>query len=338
MVGQVGSELAGVRRRLLVRGSINIDEFFVVPHIVQSGETIASTNYSKRAGGKGANQAVSAAKAGAAVDFIGAIGNDGVWLDQALRDYGVGVVGLLKLDDQLTGRAVIQLSTSTSDNSIVLLPGANASLSSSLAPSSLRQPLSSYSHLLLQNEIPLASTIDWLEAASSEGVQIIYNPSPMPTKEQLSTFPWSKVDWLLTNEGEARELLGSTGQTQGEHYIKDLKRKLSTDEGKGPNIVVTKGENGMAVLFNGELVSCAAGEVVGGVKDTTGAGDCFTGYFATLLSSHPPTNSTQVHSILSIASQAAAMCVESEGAMESVPLVAAVRERLGKDSPSELGS
>lgn len=177
---------------------------------------------------------------------------------------------------QLTGRAVIQLSTSTSDNSIVLLPGANASLSSSLAPSSLRQPLSSYSHLLLQNEIPLASTIDWLEAASSEGVQIIYNPSPMPTKEQLSTFPWSKVDWLLTNEGEARELLGSTGQTQGEHYIKDLKRKLSTDEGKGPNIVVTKGENGMAVLFNGELVSCAAGEVVGGVKDTTGAGDCFT--------------------------------------------------------------
>ncbi|KAM0747265.1 Ribokinase-like protein [Meredithblackwellia eburnea MCA 4105] len=308
--------------KILVRGSINIDEFFNVPHIVNSGETISSTGYSKRAGGKGANQAVSAAKAGATVDFAGHIGQDGVWLKDVLKGYGVGL-DYLGLDDELpTGRALIQLSSSTSDNSIVLLPGSNFS-TAPLAPT-----FSSYTHLLLQNEIPFSSTVSSLRLAKQNSVTTIFNPSPLPSEEQLKEIDWNDVDWLLVNEGEG---LALAGLKEGESEEKILGKLTSLSEKGGLNAIMTKGADGVvAVTKEGATVSCPAGKVNGGVKDTTGAGDCFTGYFATLLSTSASNlDSNNLFKILQTASQASAICVESEGAMESVPLMEQVRERLG---------
>ncbi|KAK4698921.1 hypothetical protein P7C70_g7349, partial [Phenoliferia sp. Uapishka_3] len=212
--------------RVLVRGSINIDEFFNVPQsvpppilqlkqskadlsslrsIVNSGETISSTGYSRRAGGKGANQAVSASKAGGHVDLYGFLGNDGEWLLDELKGYGVGLAQT-HIDLNLpTGRALIQLSTATLDNSIILLPGANHSTLPLPFPSST--PTLPYTHLLLQNEIPFQSTLDYLSAAKKAGITTIWNPSPMPSKEALNSFPFNDLDWLVVNEGESTELI-----------------------------------------------------------------------------------------------------------------------------------
>ncbi|KAL8276128.1 hypothetical protein RQP46_011477 [Phenoliferia psychrophenolica] len=242
-----------VTGRVLVRGSINIDEFFNVPHIVKSGETIASTGYSRRGGGKGANQAVAAAKAGAQVELMGCFGHDGDWLRKELEGYGVGL-DLSSLDASLpTGRAIIQLSTSTRDNSIVLLPGANhSSLSLPFPSSSSSSP--PFSHLLLQNEIPLASTKLFLSAANDLGLTTMFNPSPMLSSTEIAQFAWKELDWLL-------------------------------------------------------------------------------GYFAALLAAHPPISSEELRIVLQVAGQAAAMCVEKEGAMESVPSLADVKGRMGARWP-----
>ncbi|GAA6020497.1 hypothetical protein JCM11491_001376 [Sporobolomyces phaffii] len=327
------------RGKLLVRGSINIDEFFVIDHIVRVGETISSTDYSRRAGGKGANQAVAAAKAGAVVELAATLGNDGAWLKDTLTTYGVSQT-LLSVDESVpTGRAIIQLSKSTADNSIVLLPGSNYSSQpsplSALSPTELS---STYSHLLLQNEIPLESTRAALQAARAAGLTTILNPSPMLTLEQLDAFEWDDLDWLLINEGEGQDLVAAllpssdeaaSGCTTGPEAI--LAKLRETKLARLTGILMTRGADGViAGLADGRVVSAAAGTVEGRVVDTTGAGDCFTGYFATLLSTVArPTSAAKLEQILEIACQAAAMCVEKPGAMESVPTLREVRQRMG---------
>ncbi|BGP51807.1 Putative ribokinase [Rhodotorula kratochvilovae] len=334
---------AAQRSRLLVRGSINIDEFFVVDHIVRSGETIASTEYSKRAGGKGANQSVAAAKAGAEVDFAGLIGNDGSWLRDTLEGYGVGLSHLGTDEKVPTGRAIIQLSTSTADNSIVLLPGANFSSSASPLPSLPSSALAQYTHLLLQNEIPLAETRRTLREAHSAGLATLFNPSPMLTRDELVAFEWEALDWLFLNAGEAEDLVSALASAEEADKARKggaeaLLAALRGTSLRGlAGIIMTRGEEGVLVsLRGGETVRAGAGEVRGGVKDTTGAGDCFTGYFATLLSTLPaslapsdPSFPRAVEHCLAVASQAAAICVEQPGAMESVPKLREVRERMG---------
>ncbi|GAA5836330.1 hypothetical protein JCM5353_005989 [Sporobolomyces roseus] len=326
------------RGQLLVRGSVNIDEFFVVEHIVRSGETISSTDYSRRAGGKGANQAVSAAKAGAVVELAATIGNDGIWLKDTLASYGVSQ-SFLSLDESVpTGRAIIQLSTATADNSIVLLPGSNFSSSPSPLSTLTQEQLgSTFSHLLVQNEIPLESTKQALRDAHAAGLSTIFNPSPMLTVEQLEAFEWENLDWLLINEGEGQDLLAALSPTTTfgiETTSEEILSKLRETKLAGlTGIIMTRGADGViASLKGGEIVSAGAGKVEGGVKDTTGAGDCFTGYFATLLSTlptHSPLTSVKLRPILEIACQAAAICVEKHGAMESVPSLKEVKERMG---------
>ncbi|GAA5851173.1 hypothetical protein JCM8547_004154 [Rhodosporidiobolus lusitaniae] len=335
--------------KLLVRGSINIDEFFEVEHIVRSGETISSSGFSRRAGGKGANQSVACARAGAQVDFAGWVGKDGTWLYETLQGYGVGT-GLMGTDEELpTGRAVIQLSLSTADNSIVLLPGSNFS------PSSPYMPFSSqYTHLLLQNEIPLSETLSALHMAHEKGVKTVFNPSPILRRSELESWPWGEVNWLIVNEREGEDLLAilSPASDASEAAPKDaedlLARLRTTALGSLEGIIITRGAKGVsASIREVGSVSVEAGKVEGGVVDTTGAGDCFTGFFATLLSSLTPSSSTTssssspstltpdfLRSLLHIANQAAAMCCEKNGAMESIPTLAEVKERMRAGWPS----
>ncbi|GAA5985383.1 hypothetical protein JCM10908_006953 [Rhodotorula pacifica] len=307
--------------RTLVYGSVNSDEFFVVDHIVRTGETISSTSYSRRAGGKGANQAVAAARAGARVDFAGAVGADGDWLETELKNYGVDTQLLRRDEQSATGRAIIQLSSSTADNSIILFPGAN------FAGNRNRSfGLSRYSHLLVQNEIPWAETVSTLASAHAAGVVTFFNPSPMPTRSQLLELRWSDVDWLLINEGEAADLLATFDEKES-GAVTELLSRLRHTLGGTTAVVMTLGEQGArAILPDGSLVAAPAGQVEGGVKDTTGAGDCFTGYLATLLTERAPTVAAFEH-VLATACQAAAICVEKEGAMESVPTMAQVMQR-----------
>lgn len=166
-----------------------------------------------------------------------------------------------------TGRAIIQLSTATHDNSIVLLPGANFS------PRPLPLPSRPYALLLLQNEIPLATTSSFLALGKAAGMTTMFNPSPMLSEEEIRAFEWEKVDWLLVNEGEGDALLSVLGE-KGDGEL--LERLRSVPRLDGCGIILTLGSEGVAASWGGEVLSCPAGRVSGGVVDTTGAGDCFT--------------------------------------------------------------
>jgi len=159
----------------------------------------------------------------------------------------------------------------------------------------------------------------------------------MLTFEQLEAFEWVNLDWLLINEGEGQDLLAALAPTSTSTAVMNAEEILSklrgTKLGGLKGIIMTRGAEGViASLENGEIVSAGAGKVEGGVKDTTGAGDCFTGYFATLLSTlstSSPLTAKKLEPILEIACQAAAMCVEKHGAMESVPSLKEVKGRMG---------
>ncbi|WWD20227.1 hypothetical protein CI109_104703 [Kwoniella shandongensis] len=322
--------------RCLVRGSINIDEFFHLPHIVRPGETISSTRLTKRAGGKGANQAYAVARGGGAVDLDGAVGKDGIWVKEMLEGANVGVSKLKVLDEELTGRAIIQ-SSADGENSIVLHAGANYYL-----PSITTSPnLEEYTHLLLQNEVPLDSTLSYLMTAGElSSITTIFNPSPMLTPAQLRDFPWKHLRWLIVNEVELGDLLqafNSSSPTAKSDVPEDEDlqarakagiQALHTNEYFSQNVgvICTLGSKGILYFQPSEgkeIGYLPAAKLVNPLKDTTGAGDCFAGYFTAGLMS-----GQKLEDVLKTCLTACAICVENEGAMESVPLQTAVLDRL----------
>ena len=167
------------------------------------------------------------------------------------------------------------------------------------------ETLEGISHLLLQNEIPIKSTMVYLTTARELGITTVMNPSPLPTIEQIREFPWGKVNWLIVNEGEARDLLIGVGEPESVDTIElvipperdpanlaavlsahAIVSKLSSHRTfKGTNIICTLGSVGLIAFV--PLVQDArrrgvylpAAKLDGPVVDTTGAGDCFTGYF-----------------------------------------------------------
>lgn len=192
--------------------------------------------------------------------------------------------------------------------------------------------------MLLQNEIPVATTLATLAGAHAAGVQTVWNPSPMPSPEVLAEVPWPSLSWLLLNEGEAGDLLAVLGgQAAGKGAEGLLAGLQAVDRLAGVGLVVTCGAEGVVASAGEGVVRAAAGELRGKAVDTTGAGDCFTGFFATLLSQVVPgrtPSAAELHAVLAVACQAAAICVESEGAMESVPVMGQVRERMAAKWPA----
>ncbi|KIK64921.1 hypothetical protein GYMLUDRAFT_94406 [Collybiopsis luxurians FD-317 M1] len=313
--------------KCIVRGSI-------IKDIVRPGETISSHGMSKRAGGKGANQAVAVAKAGASVDLVGAVGEDGRWVVEYLKETGI---------NESTGRAVIQL-TDDGENSIILFKGANyaAHPKTTISPET--------THLLLQNEIPFEDTLNYLNAAAEISAITIFNPSPMPSEEEIRTFPWDKLTWLIVNEGEASDMYkalsggppqgilpGISGSSYAHIPAYSTLLQLSSQIPK-TNIVCTLGAAGVLALVPShqetmevhpsgtvpEAIFLPAAKLQNGVVDTTGAGDCFAGYMAAgLMNLHEQgltvLQRQDVISVLKRCVQAAGMCVEKRGAMESIP-------------------
>ncbi|KIY61198.1 Ribokinase-like protein [Cylindrobasidium torrendii FP15055 ss-10] len=328
--------------RCLVRGSINIDEFFHVHDIVRPGETISSSGLEKRAGGKGANQAVAVARAGAAVDLVAAVGNDGLWVRELLMRSQVNVDSVAVVDDS-TGRAIIQLSQE-GENSIILFKGANYSAVHKENPPTMHPEVT---HILLQNEIPFADTLAQLESSSHPSlprpIATIFNPSPMPTAEELRILPWKNLTWLVVNEGEAEDLSAALtfdssivrpppndapyASMSAYPVVMRLAQCIPTT-----NIVCTLGGAGVLAhvpALEGAPVYLPAA-VLEAVRDTTGAGDCFTGYMVDGLMKLGEAALTResLTAILKRSVQAAGMCVERRGAMESIPAGHEVDARL----------
>ena len=173
-------------------------------------------------------------------------------------------------------------------NGLVLHKGANYHI----PPTDSNPDLSGYSHLLVQNEIPFDSTIAYLESAATLGITSILNPSPMPTPGQLSKFNWQKLSWLIVNEGELFRLLDALdvnddptvippSQTPTSRASMALDRFKQISQTTG--VIVTLGADGLVYLDpkTQQKEHVPAAKLQNPLKDTTGAGDCFAGYFTT---------------------------------------------------------
>lgn len=283
--------------RILNFGSLNYDYVYSLPHIVIPGETIASTKMEIFCGGKGLNQSIALAKAGANVYHAGMVGEDGQELCEMLAENGVNTQHVKQIDGK-SGHAIIQVEES-GQNSIVLFGGSNRRITKDYIDAVLSQ-FEKGDYLLLQNEVNL---VDYLiEQAYNKGLKIILNPSPYD--QQLDACDFNKIDTFLLNEVEGYQV---TGKTEPEEILDEMLRKYPK-----ASVVLTLGDKGARYGQGTKRYSQPSFKV--DVVDTTAAGDTFTGfYLAEVMRGH------EVPKALELAAKASAIAVGRAGAANSIP-------------------
>ncbi len=296
---------------IVVVGSINLDLVARAVRIPAPGETLLGEDFATHPGGKGANQAVAVARLGYPVRMIGRLGDDsfGTQLREHLTSAGVDIQGV-RTSPGSSGVAIIVVGT-TGENSIVVIPGANFLLTPQDLDDSL-DILRSASAVLTQLETPLPTTLHLAELCTRLNVPLILDPAPAQTlpKELLS-----KVAWFTPNETEAAFYTGTSDKTTPEATASDLMGMGLT------NLVLKLGSRGAYLAMpDGQRHRITSFPVH--AIDTTAAGDCFNGAFATGLALHmPPPEAAR------FAAAAAALSVTRFGAQPSMPSRAEV-ERL----------
>lgn len=295
--------------RVCVVGSINIDLVVLADRLPRPGETVLGGRFSVHDGGKGANQAVAAARVGATVSIIGAVGRDehGRRALAALEAEGIDVSGVRQLDGEPTGVAIIAVGP-RGENQIVVAPGANAAFA--LDDADLER-ITTSQVLLTNHEVPNHVIVPALRAASEAGVRSILNPAPargLPA-DVLRLGPI-----LTPNE---HELVVAIGNDETEAALDEL-----TARHAGP-IIVTQGPAG-ALLAQDDRRERFAGFPAPEVVDTTGAGDTFNGVLATWLA-----GGASLGEAIVAANAAASLSVGAAGAREGMPRRDAVEGRIG---------
>ena len=264
---------------IVVFGSINMDLVARVPRIAKPGETVLSRRADSFFGGKGANQAVAAARIGQGgpgrVAMVAAIGHDpfGSACRKNLEDNGIDVQAI-RFADEPTGCAFITVD-GAGENAITVASGANMVLRSMDLPDNL---LSKASVLVLQMEVPLADSLNAAARARRAGVRVIWNFAPVPPVKEPSGMAelLGVTDVLVVNEHEALSIAEITGTPTGGDYLKAA-TVLARDF--GPTCIVTAGARGAyAVSADGRQVHAPARPIT--PVDTTGAGDTFVGVLA----------------------------------------------------------
>lgn len=289
-------------------GSLNIDYTYDVPHFVQQGETLSSTGLHVFSGGKGLNQSVALARAGARVFHAGAVGEDGRFLLDQLRQAGADVSCVEIRGDVRTGHAIIQ-NDPLGKNCILLYGGANRAVTGAQVDRTLAR-FRPGDLLVLQNEISQLAYL--LEQGHSRGLHIALNPAPMD--DTIPALPLDCVDWLLLNEVEAAQLLGLAADPEpdGPALAAEIAARFP-----GPSVVLTLGERGSVCVQDGGVLVQPAFPVR--AVDTTAAGDTFTGFFlAGLL------DGLSTAKAMELAAAASAVAVTRKGAAPSIPTRAEV--------------
>lgn len=288
--------------RILNFGSLNIDYVHRVEHIARPGETIAGRSLEVFAGGKGANQSVALARAGAEVWHAGMVGEDGRWLLDNLKQAGVDV-SLAEVHPEVkTGHAVIQVDDA-GENAILLHGGANRAITKD----QITRVIESFGAgdvLLLQNEVNDVPAM--ITAAADRGMSVCLNPAPM--RGDVKDWPLDRVSLLIVNETEGEALCG-----EADPWAMLPKLMAIT----GGEVIVTLGVNGALYADSDEAIHQPA--INTDVVDTTAAGDTFIGYYL----AHRAKGDNPEHA-LKIAAHAAALCVSKPGAADSIPLAAEV--------------
>ncbi|MER7761889.1 ribokinase [Streptomyces sp. NPDC097619] len=284
--------------RIAVLGSTNMDLVAYVARAPRLGETVTGREFRTVPGGKGANQAVAAARSGGAVTMVGAVGEDafGELLRAALAEAGVDTAGLRTVPGA-SGTAHITVDDE-GGNAIVVVPGANASVTGLVAGDAAR--IAAADALLLQLELPPEGVLAGARAARDHGVRTVLTPAPVrPLSEELL----SLVDLLVPNEHEAAALTGLADPAAAAGALLE----------RVPEVVVTLGAAGCLYAARGREPLRVPTPRVRAV-DTTAAGDTFTGALAVALAEGRP-----VGEALAWASAAAAVSVRRPGATASMP-------------------
>ncbi|MBO9122475.1 MULTISPECIES: ribokinase [unclassified Rhizobium] len=258
---------------ITVFGSINMDLIATTQRLPKPGETVAGNGFSTAAGGKGANQALAARRAGRSVTMAGAVGHDG-FSDEALallKDAGTDLQSVKRADEP-TGTAII-LVGGDGENMIAVVPGANGTVTAQDADQAVGA-MSKGDTLMLQLEIPVPAVEQALAAARAKGVTTILNLAPLiADAARLGRL----ADIVIANETEF-ELLAGQENMSAEDREAALKR-LNAETGQ--TLIVTLGGDGVVAIRDG-VISRAKGLKIEPV-DTVGAGDTFCGYFAASL-------------------------------------------------------
>ena len=287
--------------RILNWGSMNLDYVYKVDHFVLPGETISASSQSINPGGKGLNQSIALSRAGAKVYHAGAVGKNGGQLKQLLDENGVDT-GFIRELDVIQGNAIIQV-TAAGENNIIIYGGSNRCMTRE----HIDQVLASFDkgdYLLIQNEVNEVGYI--IEKAFARGMTVVLNPSPY--NDSLKDIDYSKVSWLLVNEVEAFQISGEKDPEKAWEFLHSKYPELSC--------VITLGSEGCTAYQTNpdgyEKQRQPAIKVE--ARDTTAAGDTFTGYFiSSVMKGHSLKDS------IFRATVASSISVTREGAAKSIP-------------------
>jgi ribokinase len=295
--------------RVVVVGSLNMDLIVNVPHLPRPGETVIGDSLFRAAGGKGANQAVGAARLGASVTMIGRVGHDsfGRDLTRGLRDEGVSTRWVLG-SDRATGTALIEVDEG-GENTIALAPGANQDLLPEDVP---RNAIDAADVVVAVLEVPLASIEEAFRLARLGGVRTILNAAPA---QKVPASLLRLTDAVVCNEVELGMLLHTPVAAGGEAAAARAIRSAADQV-----VVVTLGERGALAVVGDDVLEQAAFSVQ--VVDSTGAGDAFVAGFSVA-------GPSDVRAALRFGCAAGALATTRRGAQPSMPSLAEVAALIG---------
>jgi ribokinase len=301
-------------KKIVVIGSANVDFVMQVEHLPRRGQSVPSSRFTQLFGGKGANQAVAAARAGGDVTFVGCVGDDvfGGMMKENLAAAGVNVDYVREQVGVASGAALIMVDH-VGGNILSVAPGANHRVTPEVVRS-LASVIADASLLLLQNEIPIEAAYTAVEIASEHGTPVMLNLAPAGPFDPMRL---PKLTYLVVNETEAESLCGFRVDTvEGAARAGDWMRA----QGVG-TALITLGEQGAHIAgpeFCGPIPAFLVSPV-----DTTAAGDTFCGALATALVEGMP-----LKQAARFASAAAAFCVTRLGAQASIPSRREIEELL----------
>ena len=298
--------------KVLNIGSLNLDYVYRVDHFVQPGETLSAVSQTVNPGGKGLNQSIALARAGAEVYHGGCVGVGGEPLLKLLQENGVDTTYLYHTDE-LQGNAMIQVAPS-GENCILLFGGSNQCITSGQIDKTLAT-FSEGDYLVLQNEVNDLAMI--VQKAYAKGMKIVLNPSPY--NEKLSAVDFGKLSWLLVNTVEAGQISGSEDAEEAWKQLHEAYPHLS--------VLITLGSAGSIAyrVENGEVEIARQSAFRVRAVDTTAAGDTFTGFFIGELLENKP-----LQDCMRRASMASALGVTRPGAAGSIPTRDEMEDALAK--------
>lgn len=298
--------------KVTVIGSINYDTNLRVKQMVKPGETIHAKEHYSAAGGKGANQAVAAARSGCNVSFIGAVGDDapGKEMLRLLKQEGIDTSGVKVINNESTGQAFISVDDD-GQNAITIYSGANYGFDASDVEQKSNL-FNQSNYVLAQFETPVEATIKGFEIAHAEGVKTILNPAPAMTEIPAALLKLTDV--ITPNETEAATITGV--QVRDEESAKKAADKLHALGVEA--VIITIGSKGAFYDYNGQSELVPAFKVK--AVDTTAAGDTFIGAMTSILK---PDFSNLKEAIV-FANKASSLTVQSYGAQPSIPYKKAI--------------